>query len=218
MSTDPTGQTAIDPAVVLKRFVRTSGAASLATVSHERRPGASCAAQFPRARTASELPSPAVRVIVLRGSSSTVQSSPVQIFHFDTPIIVRGNFEEHRMFPARTDQRPASDPHRFRPRQVSQIVPVVCTDINMTWTLHFQSFFSEQPYWGRSFICPQYCIYAYVMRGKNLTIIAPVRADWHDICAYVSPNDRGQACRPGPSNLKQTGESASPAPTGYADS
>jgi hypothetical protein len=27
-------------------------------------------------------------------------------------------------------------------------------------------------------------------------------------------NDRGQACRPGPSNMKQTGESASPAPIG----
>ena len=46
--------------------------------------------------------------------------------------------------------------------------------------------------------------------------------DSEDIGAYcftelesaVMPNDRGQACRPGPRNMKQTGESASPAPIG----
>ena len=32
----------------------------------------------------------------------------------------------------------------------------------------------------------------------------------------LHPNNRGQACRPEPSNMKQTGESASPAPIGYA--
>ena len=31
---------------------------------------------------------------------------------------------------------------------------------------------------------------------------------------FNTPNDRGQACRPEPHNMKQAGESASPAPTG----
>jgi hypothetical protein len=58
--------------------------------------------------------------------------------------------------------------------------------------------------------------------GKNEKIICEQDPDRDTAClaaagklrALIAANDRGQACRPEPHNLKQTGESASPAPIG----
>src|ERR1035441_95728 len=159
-----------------------------ASASSERKPTACCACRFPRGRTVLELPSRAVRELVPRGSCVEgfdefegrggewgVQRTRVRTNEnpgqpalvVSAPSVIPGSVVTRDTKRSRKKigfPVSISTNHQHR-NPVAAFGPLIRQfDFARQIVFHFRSFFSEQPYWGRSFICPQFLISGYVLQ------------------------------------------------------